>query len=104
MERVFDTFEKRTSSFYISAMKDHINIDIFGESVTTKVAIIGEADIFGGLEILGEEHEWIDMGGWYISYIHGVLEFVCGDVVIKLNLLEKEVRKIFNIILSDRSL
>ena len=93
-----EKFEKRASSFYISVRRTHIDIELFGESVTTKVVIIGEAKIYGDC------HEWVDMGGWYLDDTHGVLEFVNGDVSIKLCLSSEEIEKIFNIILSDRSL
>lgn len=100
MDAVNERFEKRTSSFYISVRRTHIDIELFGESVTTKVVIIGGAIIYGGLEIFGEEREWIEMGDWHISYLHGVLEFVYGDVAIKLCLSSDEIEKILNIILS----
>lgn len=93
-----EKFEKRTSSFYISVRRTHIDIEIFGESVTTKVVIIGEA------KICEDYHEWVDMGDWYLDDTHGALEFVNGDVSIKLCLSSDEIEKIFNIILSGRSL
>lgn len=96
---VSEKFEKRTSSFYISVRRTRIDIEIFGESVTTKVTIYGEAKIYG------EFNEWVDMGDWLLNdTTHGVLELLKEDVSIKLNLSSDEIEKIFDIVLNDYSL
>lgn len=95
----FEKFEKRTSSFYISVKRTRIDIEIFGESITTKVIIYGEAKIYGGF------NEWIEIGDWILKdSTLEVLELINEDVSIKLNLSLDEIDKIFNIIIKDYSL
>ncbi len=86
-------FQKKTDTFNIVATKERIDIKIKNNGSETYTTIIGQAEVWG------DENEYVSMDDWTITDIHGILEFICRDIAIRLYLSEEEINEFFSAVL-----